>query len=372
MSNATDKLKPLRVWLVHDWLTGMRGGEKVLLELVRMFPESRIATLLHVPGTTHHEIDRRVAQTSFLQRLPGAAKGYRNFLPLYPAAVRGLKLDGACDLVISSSHAVAKNVPVPAGVPHLCYCHTPMRYIWGLQAQYAPRRSARSMALRMVSGYLRRADVAGSKGVTRFIANSQTVAARIARIYAREAAVVHPGIDENFWTPGQAAAGDFFLVVSALVPYKRLDIAIEAARITGHKLAIIGQGPEESRLRTLAAGMRNIEFLGWRSDDQIREHYRSCTALVFPGEEDFGLTPVEAQACGRPVVAFAKGGVTETVTPETGAFFARQTAEDLAGAMQEARRREWDPTAIRRQAMNFTWDRFRQGIRTEVQQLPGE
>jgi glycosyltransferase involved in cell wall biosynthesis len=370
MIDDADKFRGLKVWLVHDWLTGMRGGEKVLLELVRLFPDSRIATLVHVPGTTDGEIDQRVKQTSFLQRMPGAKKGYRNYLPLFPRAIRSLQLDGPCDLVLSSSHAVAKNVRVPAGVRHLCYCHTPMRYIWGLEGQYIKPRSAKGIALATVRGYLRRADLQGTAGVTRFVANSATVADRIKRIYARDAAVVHPGMDETFWKPGgdhpHAPGTDYFLVVSALVGYKRVDLAIEAARITGQRLVVVGKGPEEVRLRKLASGLRNVEFLGWRSDDDIRSLYQGCVALVFAGEEDFGLTPVEAMACGRPVVAYYKGGVTETVTPETGVFFGKQTPAALAQAMQTAQRREWHPQAMRRRALDFTWDRFKEGILREV------
>ncbi len=224
MSSAASQI---RVWFVHDWLTGLRGGEKVLLELVRLFPNSRIATLLHVPGSTHPEIDARVARTSFLQNLPGISANYRNYLPLFPRAVRSLNLDGDCDLVMSVSHAVAKGVTIPGGKPHLCYCNTPMRYIWGMEDQYLARWSPKRLALAAVIPSLRKFDKQNDH-VTQFIANSHTVAERIGRIYHREAVVIHPGIDENLYTLSGKPREDFYLIVSALVPYKRIDLAVKA------------------------------------------------------------------------------------------------------------------------------------------------
>lgn len=361
---------PYRAWIVHDWLTGMRGGEKVLLELVRLLPNARIATLLHVPGATHPEIEARVARTSFLQHLPGAARHYRSYLPLFPRAVRSLRLDGPCDLVISSSHAVAKGIRIPTienqkskikNPVHLCYCHTPMRYIWGMEEQYGPRWHTR-LALRLVRGYLRRFDLRSNAGVTRFVANSRHVAARIKTLYGRDAEVVHPGVDTEYFTPLPGAERDTYLIVSALVGYKRIDLAIRAFAATpGRKLRIIGRGPEEGRLRRLAEGAENITFAGAVSDDELRAAYQHCRALVFPGEEDFGLTPLEAQACGRPVIAYAKGGVLETVTESTGIFFGQATPESLRAAVAEFERRgdgAFVPEQIRKHALAFAWAGF--------------
>ncbi|MCL2640056.1 MAG: glycosyltransferase [Phycisphaerales bacterium] len=371
-------MKDLRIWLVHDWLTGMRGGEKVLLELVKLFPRSRIATLVHAKGTTHPEIDRRVERVSFLNRMPGVAKGWRNYLPLYPAAVRSLKLDGErCDAVISVSHAVAKGVRAPRGVPHICYCLTPMRYIWGMEDQYVSRWSWKRAALMAVRPYLRNFDVQ-NEGVTEFVVLSEAVQERVRKRYGRESRIVYPGIDiKTKWqleprdgNPGLSAGdSDFYLMVSALVPYKRIDLAVEAFAQTGRKLVVIGKGPELGRLKKLARkgkGTKHIEFLGWQSDESILRHYQQCKAFIFPGEEDFGLTVVEAQACGKPVIAYGAGGALETVTNETGLFFSEQTVEGLIGAIEQFERKHFDVATIRQNAMRFTWEGFREGMMAAV------
>jgi glycosyltransferase involved in cell wall biosynthesis len=369
---------PLRVQFIHDWLTGLRGGEKVLLELVRLFPNSSIATLLHVPGVTHPELDSRVNAMSFLQNLPGvknarAGGAYRNYLPLFPRAIRSLRLDPAADLYFSVSHAVAKGIRVPPDKPHVCYCNTPMRYIWGMEDQYLSRWSPKRLALAVVKPYLRRFDRRNG-GVTRFIGNSRTVADRIGRFYGLPADVVYPGIDESFYTPPPpSAARDGYLVVSALVGYKRVDLAIQALRaLPERSLTIIGAGPEEAKLRALAAGASNIRFLGRAPDDAVRDAYRSASAFLFPGEEDFGLTPVEAQACGTPIIAYRAGGATETVVPDhTGVFFETQTADALRAAIMEfeANREKFSPEVCRQNALGFTWDQFRRGIRTIVAEV---
>jgi len=359
----------LRVWLVHDWLVGWRGGEKVLLELVRMFPKARIATLIHARGTSHPELDRRVERVSFLQGFPNIAKSYRNYLPLFPQAVRWLKLDAECDLVISVSHAVAKGVRVPrradgTQVPHVCYCNTPMRYIWGLEEQYVGRLSLKGAALSLVKPYLRRFDRRNGE-VSAFIGNSRTIVERITRIYKREAVSVYPGVDEAFYVLREAPGReDFYLVVSALVPYKRVDIAVEAFKSLPEKrLVIIGKGPEMQRLQGLAGGAKNIDFLGWQTDEVARDHYQRCRAFLFPGLEDFGMTPVEAQMCGAPVVGYKAGGATETVVePTTGVFFEEQSVGGLLGAMGKLEQMRFDEGEIRRLALRFTWGRFREGI----------
>ncbi len=372
-----DSFRNLRVWLVHDWLTGFRGGEKILLELTRMFPRARIATLLHISGASHPELDRRVALTSVLQKIPGIRKNYRHFLPLFPAAVRSLHLDGECDLALSVSHAVAKGVIPPKNIPHLCYCNTPMRYIWGLEDQYLPRFSPRRLALAAVSPGLRRFD-RRTENVTQFIGNSENVAARIRRIYRRDARVVYAGIDQDFFTPTGQQREDFFPVRGALVPYKRIDLAIAAFRaFAAHprrRLVIIGSGPDESRLRRIARGSPRIQFLGRNSDEVLRDHYRRCRAFVFPGVEDFGLTPVEAQACGAPVIAFRAGGLLETVCDSapspTGIFYEDQFT-GLPGALDRFDREEhfFDPAAIRLNALRFSWQNFREGIYSAIREI---
>jgi glycosyltransferase involved in cell wall biosynthesis len=362
-------MSQLRVWFVHDWLTGWRGGEKVLFELVRMFPKSRIATLVHVPGSTHADLDRRVQRVSFLQKMPGVKKGWRNYLPLFPRAVRSLQLDDQCDLVISVSHAVAKGIAVPrrpdgTQIPHVCFCNTPMRYIWGLEDQYVSKWNWKAFALKTVKPYLRRFDKKNAE-VTAFVSNSDTVAERIKRIYNREAVTVYPGADDIFYVLGQPPKrDDFYLVVSALVPYKRVDLAVQLFATTPDKrLVVIGKGPEMDRLKTLAGNAKNIELLGWQSDDVARDHYQRCRAFLFPGLEDFGITPVEAQLCGAPVIAYRAGGATETVVEgKSGVFFNEQTLEGLRTAIQRLEQSTFDENEIRQLALRFTWEHFRQGM----------
>lgn len=358
----------LRVVLVHDWLTGMRGGEKVLEVMCRRWPQAPLYTLLHRPGSTSETIERRPIHTSFLQRLPGVHRYYRYTLPLMPAAV-GWKLP-ACDLVVSSSHCVAKGVLPPEGVPHVCYCHTPMRYAWTLRKQYfGARRGPKAWARDKVLDRLRDWDRRSADRVTHFIANSRVVQQRILDYYGRDSVVIHPPVDTDYYTPAgledsPARRGDYYLIFSAFAPYKRLDLAIESCNRLGRRLVVIGSGQAESALRSLAGP--TVEFLGWQPDDVVRDHLRSCRALLFPGEEDFGIVPLEAQACGTPVIAFGRGGATETVVPlgasaePTGLWFAEQTTECLAEAILrlEKENQSFDPAAIRRHALRFNGRRF--------------
>jgi glycosyltransferase involved in cell wall biosynthesis len=371
------EISTLKIWFIHDWLTGLRGGEKVLLELVRLFPNSRIATLLHLPGTTHPDLDSRVAQTSFLQKLPAAATHYRNYLPLFPRAVKSLTLDADCDLVISVSHAVAKGVTVPPGKPHVCYCNTPMRYIWGMEDHYLSKRSPKRLALKAATPALRRFDLQND-GVTQFVANSRTVADRIRRFYHRDAVVVYPGIDETYFTlpPASQPRDDYYFALSALVPYKRIDLAVQAFLQTpNRRLVIAGTGPEANKLRALAGNAPNITFLGRAPDEVVRTHYQRCRAFLFPGEEDFGLTPVEAQACGAPVIAYRAGGATETVLDtETGLFFDTQTSAALVAAIDRLESRlaagqPFAPATLRANALRFTMAAFREGMLRVVQSV---
>lgn len=357
----------LRVWLVHDWLNGMRGGEKVLLELVRLFPQARIATLFYVPGATHPEIESRIACTSFLQHLPQINRTYRHLLPLLPAAIRTMRLT-PCDLVISTSHCVAKGIGVPRHAPHLCYCFTPMRYLWDMQDQYVAKHSLQALAMRAVSGPLRRIDQRMNRSVTQFACTCRNVARRIERCYGRPAEVVYPGIDTSFYRPAETGGPkDFYLIVSALVPYKRVDLAVKAfaqVPMRCRRLVVIGKGPEQRRLQELAAGADNIAFLSWQSDEQVRWHYQHAQAFLFPGEEDFGLTPLEAQACGRPVIAYGQGGALETMTAETGLFFHDPTVEALTAAIHEyeSKRSCFVPATLHQHAAAFSWEAFRRGI----------
>jgi len=308
----------MRVAIIHDWITGMRGGERCLEAFVRMYPEADIHTLVHVPGTTSPLIDSRVKGTSFLNRIPGIRRLYRAFLPLFPLAIRSLNLAGY-DLVISLSHAAAKNARVPKGVPHICYCFTPMRYIWDQAANYF--RGPALFVLQPLLRYLRWWDARGAKGVTEFVAISSFVAARIRKFYGRRATVIAPPVRMANEIDASLTAEEreffdqhpepFFLCAGALVPYKRIDVAIEAFNELGLPLWIVGKGPESEALRARAG--ESIRFLGHVSEGFLWECYRRCRALVFPGIEDFGIVPVECLASGRPVIAIQAGGVAETV-----------------------------------------------------------
>ncbi len=312
----------MRVALVHDWLTGMRGGERCLEAFLCLYPDADIFTLVHVPGTTSAQIDSRVVRVSFLNRIPGIRRLYRLLLPLYPLAAASFDFRGY-DLVVSLSHAAAKNVLVPKGIPHVCYCFTPMRYIWD-QAKSYLRGPAFVLAQPIVQ-LLRLWDRRGAKRVDHFVAISQFIAARIRRYYGREACVIPPPVrmaheaaaslsSEESAFLGTFGHERFFLCAGALVPYKRIDVAIEAFRALGLPLWVIGTGPQERALRAMAPD--NVRFLGRASEALLWECYRRCEALVFPGIEDFGIVPVECMASGRPVIAIDAGGIRESIGDE--------------------------------------------------------
>ena len=300
----------LRLALVHDWLTGMRGGEKCLEVLCRAFPQATLYTLLHRPGSTSPAIESMTIRTSPLQRVPGAFRHYRHLLPLMPLAARAWKPRNI-DVVVSLSHCVAKAVRVPRGVPHVCYCFTPMRYAWQGRDSYLESWADRPVRRALAGGLLDRLrawDRATARRVTHFVAISQTIRERIAACYERDSHVIPPPVDTEFYRPAVRSEPreEFYLVVSALVPYKRIDQAVAACTHLGRRLVVIGAGPERQRLEKMAGA--TIQFLGWQPDEVIRDHYRRCRALLFPGEEDFGIVPVEALACGSPVLALGRGG----------------------------------------------------------------
>jgi len=356
----------LRVALIHDWLTGMRGGEKALEVFCEMFPAADLFTLVYLPGTTSPIIERRSVKRSAIQWLPMAGTLYRQYLPLFPIAVEQFDLDGY-DLVISTSHCAAKSVVVTGRARHLCYCLTPMRYAWDqFDAYFGVDRVGKlgNMVLRPVLARLARWDRATEGRVHRYLAISQYVARRIALYYNRQSTLVYPPVDTDFYSADKMPAGPAsstpppkFLVVSALVPYKRVDLAMMAARQAGVGLTVVGNGPERSNLEGLAGD--GIELLGWRPDHEIRDLYRTSTATILPGEEDFGIVPVEAQACGRPVVALGRGGALDTVIDgETGVLFADTTVDSLATALTRAAGTDWDAARIRRHAEGFSRSRF--------------
>ncbi|MFH1039353.1 MAG: glycosyltransferase [PVC group bacterium] len=365
----------MRVALVHDWLNGMRGGERVLETLCELYPEAEVFTLLLEPEKISPRIRGMKIRTSFIQKLPLAKKYYRNYLPLFPRAIERFDLSGF-DLVISTSHAVAKGCRPPADAVSVCYCFTPMRYVWFLYEDYFGPGLLKKLLLRPMFAYLRRWDVRSSDRVGRFLAISKNVAGRIDRIYNRQAEVIYPPVDTDFFHPGPSS-GDFFLIVSALVPYKKVDLAIAVFNRLGFPLKIVGTGPSAGRLRETAGP--NIEFPGWLSDEDLRECYRNCRALIFPGLEDFGIVPLEAQACGRPVIGFGAGGLTETTVPwrggagepPTGVFFYEQTEEALLAAVDLFIKNEaaFDRESIRAHVLRFGRDRFKEEFKCKIDEI---
>ncbi|MBI3815803.1 MAG: glycosyltransferase [Nitrospinae bacterium] len=398
----------MKVAIIHDWLTGMRGGEKCLEVFCEIFSDADLYTLIHIPGSVSKTIENRNIKTSFIQKLPLARKHYRFFLPLFPLAIERFSLKGY-DLILSSSHCVAKGIIPPPDVPHISYIYTPMRYVWDLYQDYFGGEKAgwlSKKAIGILAHYLRMWDVTSSNRVDYFAAISRHVAKRVEKYYRRKAEVIYPPVDcdkfslseippsplltSPFSPPSKGGGmggglkggeGGFYLIISAFAPYKRLDIAIEAFNRTDFKLKIIGDGQDEKRLKGLAKS--NIEFLGWQDDNVLREHYAKCKALVFPGEEDFGIVPLEAMASGKPVIAYGKGGALETVIPinqrqeargkkqeekPTGVFFYEQTPEGLIEAVKyfEENENRFNKNSIRNHALKFDRAIFKEKIRSYI------
>ena len=356
--------------VVHDWLNGMRGGEKVLEAILPLVPEPTIFTLFHVPGAVSPEIERYPIVTSGLNRLPFARRGYRNYLPLFPGAVESFDLSGF-DLVVSSSHCVAKGAIARNGAPHLCYCHTPVRYAYEQFDLYFPRGRTRLRALKAAAvARLREWDIETAGRPTRYLANSSAVAARIQRHYGRGASVCAPPVDVEFFQPGNEPRRreDFLLAVGALVPYKRYEFAIDAARRLGRRLVLVGRGPEEARLRAL--GGESVDFVTGCTAESLRELYRTCAMYVQPGEEDFGIAAVEALACGAPVVALSRGGIRDIVRDgENGVLYDDDRAEGLAAAVERAAAARFDYTGQRASALPFRPERFAEQFRAALKDV---
>jgi glycosyltransferase involved in cell wall biosynthesis len=364
---TTIPLSNRRVALAHHWLVGMRGGEKVLEQICQVLPGAPIYTLVARPTKLSHHLDDHVIRTSWLQRLPGGVRNYKKLLPFFPLAVSSLKVKEPVDLVVSSDASVIKGLTIPTGVPHICYCHSPPRYLWDLQKDYAQSAESGGVIGRAIFNrvvpYVREFDRQAAGRVTHFIANSEFVRQRIRDAYGREAEVIHPPVELKEFTVAPEKPDDFHLVVSQLVPYKRIDFAVEAFNRLRRKLIIIGEGSERARLEKMAGP--TITFLGSQPQTVLRDHYQRCRALIFPGVEDFGITPLEAQASGRPVVAYHEGGALETVREGlTGLFFAQQTAESLVDAVQRIDKMAFDPAECRRNAELFSPEDFREKFTT--------
>lgn len=352
----------MRVAFIHDWLTVYAGAEKVLEAVLELYPGAPVYTLLYqqenFKGT---RIAEHPVHSSFIERLPKGREKYRAYLPLMPLAIEQFDLSGY-DVVISSSHAVAKGVLTRADQLHISYVHTPIRYAWDLQFQYLKEagieRGLKSTIARLILHYIRLWDVASANRVDVFVANSHYVARRIWKVYRREARVIYPPVDADRFTP-RSQREDFYLTLSRFVPYKKIDLIVEAFTRLGLPLVVIGDGPDFDKVKRFAGP--NVKLLGYQPDSVVKDYMERCKAFVFAAEEDFGITPVEAQAAGAPVIAYGKGGVTETVIPgETGIFFREQTVESLSEAMQEFEtgKYRFDPERIRENAEHFSKARF--------------
>jgi O-antigen biosynthesis alpha-1,3-mannosyltransferase len=353
----------LRVALVHDWLVTYAGAERVLEQLLVMFPDADVYTLLDLLKPQDRGfLNGANVHTSFIQRIPLLHRRHRAMLPLMPLAVEQFDMS-AYDIVISSSHAVAKGVLTGPGQLHISYCHSPMRYAWDLQHQYlreADIRGAKGWLARFFLHRLRLWDVRTANGVDAFVANSRFIAKRLRKTYRRSSRVIHPPVDVDAFAL-RTDKEDFFLAASRLVPYKRMPLIVEAfSAMPDRHLVVVGDGPEMDRVR--AAAGRNVEVVGWKSSNALRDLMQRARAFVFAAEEDFGITPVEAQACGTPVIAYGGGGVAETVIDgDTGVFFQRQSVPDLIDAVNRFDRADLlGPDAIRHNAERFGADVFRE------------
>jgi len=363
-------LQKLRVAIVHYWLVRRRGGEQVLEALADMFPQADIFTLVLDPASLGEALRHRRIYTSFLQRVPGIRRHYQKFLPLCPIALESFNLKGY-DLVISSESGPAKGVITATNACHVCYCHTPMRYLWDMYADYredVPGGSLGRLSYSVVSHYMRLWDQLTAARVDYFVANSQNVAGRIWKTYRRPADVIYPPVAIDQFVAADEP-GNFYLIVGQLVRYKRVDLAIAACNSLGRRLVVIGEGEEFDRLRRTAGP--TVTMLGWQPDEVLRDHYSRCRALLFTGEEDFGMTPVEAQASGRPVIAFGRGGALESVRgyfaggppciDPTGIFFEARSVQSLSAAILEfeSNAKQFSSRKIQAHAQHFSYQRFR-------------
>ncbi len=370
----------MRVAVVHEWLLVEAGAEKVLAEILKIFPQADLFCLLdYLPAAERGLIGHRTTTTSFIQKLPFAKEKYRWYLPLMPLAVEQFDLS-SYDLVISSNYTVAKGVITGPDQLHISYIHSPMRYAWDLQFQYLRQsdleNGIKSWIARWLLHKMRLWDSRTTHGMDCCLANSKFVARRILKTYGRNATVIYPPVETDFFTPGEEKREDFYLTVSRLVPYKHIDLLVKAfAQMPEKKLVVIGSGPEEARLKMLAGS--NVSILGRHETERVRNYMQRARAFLFAAEEDFGIVPLEAQACGTPVIAFGRGGVKETIyplsencgTPPTGLFFTEQTAGSVIDAVQtfEKEKEKISMAACRENAIRFSSDIFRKQFREFVE-----
>ena len=369
----------MKIAFVCDWLTGMRGGERCLEAACELYPDADIFTLVHFPGSVSQKIESHKIHTSYIQNLPRKKK-FRQYLSLFPHAIQQFDLSGY-DCVLSFSHCVAKGVKVPKGITHVCYCHTPMRYAWYMRDEYLSKfNGIKKRIAEIMLDCLKNWDRRTTSKVTHFIANSKNTQNRIKQSYNRDSVVIYPPVDCYRFTLSDKDES-YYLIVSALVPYKRIDIAIQAFSKCNQKLVMVGNGPELTHLKSIASS--NIYFVDNADDNAVVEYMRKCRALIFPGEEDFGIVPLEAQACGKPVIAFGKGGILETVVGidqtasinvcPTGLFYYEQTPQALKEAVLtfENRLDKFDPEKCRHNALKFDRSVFMRVLQAYIKNITG-
>lgn len=360
---------------MHDWLTGFRGGERVLEAFCELFPQAPLHTLIYSPKSTSQKIENREIQTSFLNLIPGIDRHYRKFLPLMPLAADTMRIREIPEVLLSSSHCVIKGVKKPKGCIHISYIHSPMRYLYDQFDSYFGKSAPlyQQVGARVFRPYLTNWDIQSNLNVDHFIANSTFVAERISRIYKRHSTVIHPFVDiEDIKSRSDpnATKEDFYLMVSAFAPNKRVDLAIDAFNEMKKPLKIIGSGQLEKNLRQRAQS--NIEFLGNLNRTEVIQWMQKARGFIFPGVEDFGITPLESLACGTPLVAFGAGGILETQNQETAILFDRPTTKSLSEAIRSFEQAEFDKEKLISQANNFSKDIFMEKIKTFIDEKKQE
>ncbi|MCP4914354.1 MAG: glycosyltransferase family 4 protein [Oligoflexia bacterium] len=356
----------MKVAILHDWLTGFRGGERVLEVFCEMFPNADLYTLIYKPGSTSNIIENRKIHTSFLNKIPGIHKHYRKFLPLFPLAAGTLKIDSDVDLVISSSHCVIKGVLKPQSAKHISYIHSPMRYLYDqYDVYFGPHAPVyQRIGARIFKKYLINWDLNSNSNVDVPIANAEFVRRRIQKFYKIDSGVIHPFVDLEDFRPLQKdeiQKEDYYVMVTAFAPNKRVDLAIRAFNKLGKKLKIIGSGQQEEELKAMAG--ENIEFLGNVSREEVIETFTKAQALIFPGTEDFGITPLESLASGTPVIAFKFGGVLETLNDDVAVFFKEQSEDSLINAVKNFEEKSFDKSKLYARAEEFSKEKFKKNIK---------
>ncbi len=359
----------MKVVLLHDWLTGFRGGERVLEVFCEMFPDAPLYTLIYNPGSTTPLIENRKITASFVNKLPGKDEGYRKYLPLFPLAAQSLKIIEEADLVISSSHCVIKGVKKPKHAKHLCYIHSPMRYIYDQFDNYfgAEAPLIQRIGGRIFRSYLTNWDIASNKNVDLMVPNSNFVKERVTKFYGIDSTVVHPFVELKDFEGEDPRKEDFYLMVTAFAPNKKVGVAIEAFNQLGKKLKIIGGGQQEEYLKSIAGP--SIEFLGKLSRTEVVSHMKRAKGFVFPGVEDFGITPLESLAAGTPVIAYKIGGVLETLNDQVAEFVTDCSKDGLVQAIKHFESKSFDTEVLKARARDFSREQFKVKIMTLINQL---